>query len=65
MTKKNKKKELAISDKAKLKVTVSRVSKGKLLFPEIKEIEMKKCQSSENLDHQLRFETIDLFSQIL
>lgn len=50
---------------SKLKITVASIHKGKLECPVVREVQIQKCQMSENLDHKLRFDTIRLFKKII
>ena len=56
---------MIIKPNSKLSIAMSTVHKGALQFPLVKDLEIKKCHVNENLDHVLRFKTIDLFMKIL
>jgi hypothetical protein len=54
-----------VKDDTKLKVSLACVHKGRLLCPDVRHIEIKKCHTNETVDHVLRFKTIGLFEIIL
>lgn len=54
-----------LKDDSQLKITISCAKNGRLQFPVVKDVPIERCQGNENLDHQLRMETIQLFAKIL